>query len=105
MRPQAEKFGAEMTANDIMAVDPTNNFKLLTDSAGTLHRAKAVIIATGSGYCKLGFRNEERCPEVLQVDGAPTLDLTRDGSGLRLLLLALQIQRPQQRRQRPPPVH
>lgn len=44
MRAQAEKFGAEMVDDDL-----TGDVKLLTDSEGTVHRAKAVIIATGSG--------------------------------------------------------
>ncbi len=50
MRAQAEKFGAEMIDDDIVEVDLTGDIKLLTDSAGTVHRAKTVIIATGSGY-------------------------------------------------------
>ncbi len=59
MRAQAEKFGAEMIDDDIVEVDLTGDIKLLTDSAGTVHRAKTVIIATGSGYRKLGLPREE----------------------------------------------
>ncbi|MFE5514165.1 thioredoxin-disulfide reductase [Streptomyces sp. NPDC056529] len=59
MRAQAEKFGAEMIDDDIVSVDLTGDIKLLTDSAGTVHRAKAVIIATGSGYRKLGLPKED----------------------------------------------
>ncbi|GAA0661975.1 thioredoxin-disulfide reductase [Streptomyces thermocarboxydovorans] len=59
MRAQAEKFGAEMTDDDIVEVDLTGDIKLLTDSAGTVHRAKTVIIATGSGYRKLGLPKED----------------------------------------------
>ncbi|MDF3139955.1 MULTISPECIES: thioredoxin-disulfide reductase [unclassified Streptomyces] len=59
MRAQAEKFGAEMIDDDIVSVDLTGDIKLLTDSAGTVHRAKAVIIATGSGYRKLGLAKED----------------------------------------------
>ncbi|MEU0591980.1 thioredoxin-disulfide reductase [Streptomyces ardesiacus] len=59
MRAQAEKFGAEMIDDDIVSVDLTGDIKLLTDSAGTVHRAKTVIIATGSGYRKLGLPNED----------------------------------------------
>ncbi|WP_103511307.1 thioredoxin-disulfide reductase [Streptomyces sp. SM13] len=59
MRAQAEKFGAEMVDDDIVSVDLTGEIKELTDSEGTVHRAKAVIIATGSGYRKLGLPNEE----------------------------------------------
>ncbi|GAA3060855.1 thioredoxin-disulfide reductase [Streptomyces roseofulvus] len=59
MRAQAERFGAEMIDDDIVAVDLAGDIKLLTDSAGTVHRAKAVIIATGSGYRKLGLPKED----------------------------------------------
>ncbi|MFF9339678.1 MULTISPECIES: thioredoxin-disulfide reductase [unclassified Streptomyces] len=59
MRAQAEKFGAEMIDDDIVSVDLAGDVKLLTDSAGTVHRAKAVIIATGSGYRKLGLPQED----------------------------------------------
>ncbi|MFF8717658.1 thioredoxin-disulfide reductase [Streptomyces sp. NPDC015184] len=59
MRDQAEKFGAEMIDDDIVEVDLTGGIKLLTDSAGTVHRAKTVILATGSGYRKLGLPKEE----------------------------------------------
>lgn len=59
MRAQAQKFGAERIDDDIVSVDLTGDIKLLTDSAGTVHRAKTVIIATGSGYRKLGLRGEE----------------------------------------------
>ncbi len=59
MRAQAERFGAEMIDDDIVSVDLTGDIKLLTDSAGTVHRAKAVIVATGSGYRKLGLPKED----------------------------------------------
>ncbi|GGW80903.1 thioredoxin-disulfide reductase [Streptomyces galilaeus] len=59
MRTQAEKFGAQMIDDDITAVDLTGDVKLLTDSAGTVHRAKTVIVATGSGYRKLGLPRED----------------------------------------------
>ncbi|WP_392839741.1 thioredoxin-disulfide reductase [Streptomyces sp. LN500] len=60
MRAQAEKFGAEMIDDDITDVDLTGPVKLLTDSTGTVHRAKTVIVATGSGYRKLGIPGEEK---------------------------------------------
>lgn len=59
MRAQAEKFGAEMIDDDIVEVDLTGDIKLLTDSSGTVHRAKTVIVATGSGYRKLGLDKED----------------------------------------------
>ncbi|MCX4632432.1 thioredoxin-disulfide reductase [Streptomyces sp. NBC_01443] len=59
MRAQAERFGAEMIDDDIVSVDLTGDIKAVTDSEGTVHRAKAVIIATGSGYRKLNLPKEE----------------------------------------------
>ncbi|MFB6672466.1 NAD(P)/FAD-dependent oxidoreductase [Streptomyces sp. NPDC056390] len=59
MRAHDEKFGAEMVDDDIVEVDLTGDIKLLTDSSGTVHRAKTVIVATGSGYRRLGLDKEE----------------------------------------------
>jgi thioredoxin reductase (NADPH) len=59
MRAQAEKFGAEMIDDDIVEVDLTGDVKTVTDTAGTVHRARAVIVATGSGYRKLGLPRED----------------------------------------------
>jgi len=60
MRTQAERFGAELVPDDIVAVDLTGDIKVVTDSAGTQHKAKAVILAMGSGYRKLGLTDEDR---------------------------------------------
>jgi len=60
MRAQAERFGAELVSDDITAVDLTGDVKVVTDGSGTQHRARAVILATGSGYRKLGIEGEER---------------------------------------------
>ncbi|AXI78615.1 thioredoxin-disulfide reductase [Peterkaempfera bronchialis] len=59
MRAQAERFGAELVPDDIVAVDLTGDIKTVTDSAGTVHRAKAVIVATGSQHRKLGLPRED----------------------------------------------
>ncbi len=59
MRAQATRFGAEMIDDDIVEVDLTGDIKEVTDSEGTVHRAKSVIIATGSGYRKLGLPKED----------------------------------------------
>ncbi|MCX4578898.1 thioredoxin-disulfide reductase [Streptomyces sp. NBC_01571] len=59
MRAQAERFGAELVPDDIVEVDLTGTVKTVTDSAGTVHRAKAVIVATGSQHRKLGLPGED----------------------------------------------
>ncbi|MBE4775352.1 MULTISPECIES: thioredoxin-disulfide reductase [Streptomyces] len=59
MRAQAERFGAELIPDDIIAVDLTGPVKSVTDSAGAVHPAKAVIVATGSQHRKLGLPGED----------------------------------------------
>ncbi|MCX5200049.1 thioredoxin-disulfide reductase [Streptomyces sp. NBC_00237] len=59
MRAQAERFGAELIPDDIVSVDLTGDIKTVTDTAGTVHRAKAVIISTGSQHRKLGLPQED----------------------------------------------
>ncbi|MEU2287359.1 thioredoxin-disulfide reductase [Streptomyces sp. NPDC013178] len=59
MRAQAERFGAELVPDDIVSVDLSGEIKTVTDTAGTVHQAKAVIVATGSQHRKLGLPNED----------------------------------------------
>ncbi|KOG83211.1 thioredoxin reductase, partial [Streptomyces varsoviensis] len=59
MRAQAERFGAELVPDDVIAVDLSGEIKTVTDSAGTVHRAKAVIVTTGSQHRKLGLPRED----------------------------------------------
>ncbi|GAA4953274.1 hypothetical protein GCM10023238_19570 [Streptomyces heliomycini] len=59
MRAQAERFGAELVPDDVIAVDLTGEIKTVTDTAGTVHKAKAVIVTTGSQHRKLGLPNED----------------------------------------------
>jgi thioredoxin reductase (NADPH) len=60
IRDQAEKFGAELVPDDIVSMDLTGDIKTVTDSEGTEHRAKTVILAMGSAYRKLGLPDEDR---------------------------------------------
>ena len=60
MRAQAERFGAELVADDVTSVDLTGDVKIVTDGSGVEHRARAVILSTGSGYRKLGVEGEDR---------------------------------------------
>ncbi|NUK01272.1 thioredoxin-disulfide reductase [Streptomyces lunaelactis] len=59
MRAQAERFGAELVPDDVISVDLTGEIKTVTDTAGTVHRARAVIVTTGSQHRKLGLPNED----------------------------------------------
>ncbi|MYS20393.1 thioredoxin reductase (NADPH) [Streptomyces sp. DvalAA-14] len=60
MRAQAERFGAELIPDDVTAVDFSGDIKTVTDSAGTVHRAKTVIVTTGSQHRKLNLPNEDQ---------------------------------------------
>jgi thioredoxin reductase (NADPH) len=59
LRKQAERFGAELVADDIVEVDLTATPKVLKTASGTFY-AKAVIIATGSKYRELGVPGEKK---------------------------------------------
>jgi thioredoxin reductase (NADPH) len=59
LRKQAEKFGAELVADDVTDVDLTGDIKQVVDTAGDVYCAKAVILAMGSGYRKLGVKGED----------------------------------------------
>lgn len=59
-RAQAERFGAELVADDVTAVDLTGDVKTVKLADGSTFRAHAVILAMGSGYRKLGLPGEDR---------------------------------------------
>ena len=60
MRAQAERFGAELVEEDVVEVDLTGPIKVVKDANGDEYRAKAVILAMGSGYRRLGVPGEDR---------------------------------------------
>ncbi|HOA89019.1 thioredoxin-disulfide reductase [Propioniciclava tarda] len=60
MKAQAERFGAELIADDVVEVDLTGPIKRVRDSEGTWYEAKTVILAMGSGYRRLGLADEDR---------------------------------------------
>lgn len=60
MRAQAERFGAELISDDIVTVDLAGDEKVVATADGTQYRARAVILAMGSAYKKLGLPNEEK---------------------------------------------
>jgi len=59
MRAQAERFGAELVPDDVTAVELSGPVKTVTDSSGTVHRARTVIVSTGSQHRTLGLPLEE----------------------------------------------
>ncbi|MEU0763644.1 thioredoxin-disulfide reductase [Streptomyces microflavus] len=59
MRAQATRFGAELIADDIVSADLTADIKTVTDSTGGVHRARAVIVTTGSQHRKLNLERED----------------------------------------------
>ena len=58
-RKQAERFGAELLAEDVTEVDLTATPKVVKAGEDT-YLARTVIIATGSGYRELGVPGEKR---------------------------------------------
>nr|MCW2728765.1 trxB [Aeromicrobium sp.] len=60
LRAQSERFGAELISDDVTAVDLTGHIKTVSLADGSTYRAKAVVLAMGSGYRKLGVEGEDR---------------------------------------------
>src|SRR6201990_2454548 len=58
MRAQAERFGAELVPDDVVSMDLTGDIKTVSTVTGTF-QARAVILATGSAYRKLGLPRED----------------------------------------------
>ena len=58
MRAQAERFGTELVSDDIVSMDLTDEIKTVSTATDT-YSARAVILATGSAYRKLGLPREE----------------------------------------------
>ena len=60
IRAQAVRFGAEIITDDVVSADLTGDIKTVIDGNGTVYKAKAVILAMGSGYRELGLESEKR---------------------------------------------
>jgi thioredoxin reductase (NADPH) len=58
MRAQAERFGAELVPDDVVSMELTGDIKTVTTATDT-YSARAVILAMGSAYRKLGLPREE----------------------------------------------
>jgi len=59
VRKQAERFGAELVADDVTGVDLDASPKVVRVGSAA-YLARTVIIATGSGYRELGVPGEKR---------------------------------------------
>ena len=60
MQQQAERFGAEVVLDDVVAVELTGDVKRVVLGSGATHEGRSVIVATGSAYRRLGLDDEER---------------------------------------------
>ncbi len=65
LRSQAERFGAELVPEDVVELRLHGEVKEVVTGdpqwgGQTVHRARAVILATGSAYRELGLPNEKR---------------------------------------------
>jgi thioredoxin reductase (NADPH) len=57
MQGQAERFGAIIRFGEVISIEDKGDYKLLETSEGPL-KTKAILIATGSDYKKLGIPGE-----------------------------------------------
>jgi thioredoxin reductase (NADPH) len=57
LQQQAERFGAKMAFGEVMELEDRGDYKLLKTDSGDV-KAKAVLIATGSDYKKIGVPGE-----------------------------------------------
>ncbi|MER6062340.1 thioredoxin-disulfide reductase [Streptomyces sp. NPDC001792] len=60
MRSQAEHFDTEFAPDNVVEARLTGEVKEVVDTSGATYRARAVILATGSRYRRLGLENEQR---------------------------------------------
>ncbi len=58
LRKQAERFGAVIELGEVLSIHDEGNLKRLETTSGTMH-ARAVLIATGSDYKKVGVPGEQ----------------------------------------------
>ncbi|PRY54713.1 thioredoxin reductase (NADPH) [Knoellia remsis] len=60
MRAQAERFGAQIVHDDAIRLDLDGDVKIIETGAGATYLARAVVLAMGSAYRKLGLPEEDR---------------------------------------------
>lgn len=58
LRKQAERFGAKIELGEVLAIHDQGDHKRLETTDGTVH-ARAVLIATGSDYNRVGVPGEQ----------------------------------------------
>ncbi len=60
LRAQAERFGVEiLQAQEVVGVEPCENYHCVETADGSRYRAPAIVLATGSRYRRLGVEGEE----------------------------------------------
>lgn len=59
-RTQAERFGANLITDDAVELDVLSPVKSVVDGSGNTYTSRAVILATGSGYRRIGLPDEDR---------------------------------------------
>jgi thioredoxin reductase (NADPH) len=59
LRKQADRYGAELIADDVTSVDLTGSVKIVLVD-GRRYDTKTVVLAMGSAYRSLGMPNEQR---------------------------------------------
>ncbi|MCA4133391.1 thioredoxin-disulfide reductase [Arthrobacter sp. M4] len=60
LQQQAERFGARIVFDDVTSVELKGHTKRVVTGGGDKHKARAVILATGSAYKELGLPDEKK---------------------------------------------
>ncbi len=60
MQQQADRFGTEISYDDVSRLELNGDVKRVTLDDGSVHEARTVIYATGSAYRRLGLADETR---------------------------------------------
>jgi thioredoxin reductase (NADPH) len=60
MREQAQRFGADLLAEDAIEMSLDGNLKVISEESGRQYWGRSVILAMGSRYREIGLANEKR---------------------------------------------
>lgn len=60
MKAQAQRFGAELIADDVVEMTLDAEVKTLVDGSGRTYQSHTVILAMGSAYREMGLPDEKR---------------------------------------------
>ena len=74
LRQQAERFGANIELGEVTKIHDEGKYKRLETTSGDIY-AKAVLIATGSDYKKIGVLVKKNIMPVASTTAQPVMEL------------------------------